>query len=308
MTLPYHHEGAALGDARGDLATTSPLSQRGARVPRYVELRDDLLVWSHWWDPRTERPPSDAVEANTRTTIDPEKPVNESGMLDAFVRIADASSVLRFAERYGVLGICEHGLPDSHALPPLPIPDRWPGCRAWKELDYLLYAEPVDIWLRFVAQMRALLSLAVDLRAGSPGRTDDWRLAYSQLLWREEIAPLALLTAGQEVEQDRVMLAERISTWMQFGNVRPGLFWNDSLPAFDLTGHTFGMLGIQLLFAATRAQGISICDGCGMPYARKSKPRKDRRNFCSNCGERVAARLRKRASRNKDERKGAERE
>lgn len=305
MTSPFRPEVSALGDARGDLSAASPLPQYGAVVPRYVELRDDLLVFSHWWDPRSERPPASDLEANARTTFDPDRPVNEAGMLDRFVRITEAKGVLRFAERYGVLDICEHRVPGTHYLPPLPIPDSWPGCRPWQVLDYLVYAEPVDIWLGFVAQARALLSLAVDLRAGSPGRKDDWRVADSQLFWRDGFSELSIQTSGKDVDHDRISLAERISTWMQFGNVRPELFWQKSVPVFRLSARTFGILGVQLLFAATRSQGIAICSGCGMPYTPKRKPRKDRRNFCLNCGEPVAARLRKRASRARSGKKGA---
>ena len=305
MTLSSRPEVEVLADASGALAAASPLPQFGAQIPRYLDLRDEMLYWSLSWDPRTEQAPSHNAEATGRMLFNPGKPAKPAGMLDAFVRIKEKADVLRFAERYGVLDICEHGLPGSHNPPPLPLTGQLRRCRAWGEQQYV-YWEPVDIWLRYVAQMRALLSLAVDLRASSPGRMADWKLAYSQLRWSEEIALLALDQAGKEVERDRIFLGERVSTWMQFGNVRPELFWEqNSLANFRLSGHTFGVLGIQLLFAATRAQGIYFCYGCGMPYGPKRKPRKDRRNFCSNCGAKVAARLRKQASR-AQAKKGAE--
>ena len=301
MTLASRREIDWLG-RKGALAARSPLPQYGPLVPKFLELRDDLIFWS-WWD--QQPPPSDDAEAWERNFTNPAEPADVTGMLDAFVRIEDASDIRRFAERYGVLDICEHGLPSSHNPPAIPLGDQWRECRAWGERGYL-YWEPVDLWLQFVSQMRALLSLAIDIRGGSPGRMADWQVAFSGLLWVEDLGTRALQVVGKSVDLDRSALSERINTWMRIGDVRPGLSWEaDSLASFHVFATTFGVLGIQLLFAATKAQGLAICDGCGMPYGPKMKPRKDRRNFCLKCGEKVAGRLRKRAWRAKSEKKGA---
>lgn len=291
-----------MAGAQGTLAATSPIPQRGASIPPYLELRDDLLFWS-FFDLRTEAAPANNEEAMARILSgrNPQQRVDGTGMLDAFIRIRDGSDVLLFARRYGVLDICEHGLPGSHNPNPIPLVlPAQEGCKAWGEEGYL-YWEPVAIWLGFVAQMRAILSIAVDVRAGRLGRAEDWNIAYEQLRWNEEAVELGKPLLGKTLEFDRLALAERVSAWMNYGNVHPELQWHEATPIFSLAGRTFGTLGIQLLFATTRAQGIAICSGCGMPYPRKRKPREGGRNFCENCGERVAARLRKREYRARQE-------
>ena len=288
------------------MSARSPISQRGAVIPRYVELRDDQLAWSYWWSPPVEQPPVDNIEANLRLEAQRrDLPVKNTEMLDRFVRITNGSDVERFAMKFGVLGICQHGLPSSHIPQPVILTESWEPCPFWAEQPEWLYWEPIDAWLHYVRQMRALLSLAVDIRNGVPGRKKDWEVAYSHLLPSSDWGLAMLSLTGKKLDFDKTALAERVTAWMKFGDVRPGFVWEKGAASFELTGHTFGILGIQLLFAATKTQAYAICDGCGMPYNRKRKPRKDRRNFCPDCGEPVAARLRKQAWLARRPKKGA---
>jgi len=259
-----------LGDAR--------LGSQRAVVPAYVHLEGDRLVWSylhleeHWHE------------------ADPK------GMLDAFVRIQDGAGALRFALRYGVLGICEHGLPATHNPPPLEprgtgIAATWCYPLGWRKS---LCWEPLDRWFHFAGQARAMIAIAANLRQDKPGLANDW-LAVFAAHPRQKVDALCQ-RLGQSVEAGRFYIRSLLLEWLTWGNVRPELNWPvlQQSPSLSFTGGTFGLLGVQMLFAIAAAHSIALCSGCGTPYLRKHKPRPDRRNFCPSCGKEVASRLRQR--------------
>ena len=114
-------------------------------------------------------------------------------MLDVFIRIRTAADVLSFAKRYGVLGLCEHGLPASHNPPPpqarldpvatdwlwlamagAPAPetgDQAPTtsyCRAFEMPDHPnFHFEPIGPWLCLAKQARLLLEVSGKIRTGA---------------------------------------------------------------------------------------------------------------------------------------------
>jgi len=237
-----------------------------------------------------------------RLTYDPgAAEVDPKGMLDAFIRIRDGADVVRFARRYGVLQICEHGFPASHNPPALGFSERgglvtWCYPLGFGEADWW---EPLDRWYYFADQARAMVAIAANLRQDKPGTAGDWGAVFAAHP-RERIDALCE-RLGQSVQSGRVYLRQVLLEWLSLGNVRPGLRWpgEEEVPSLSFTGGTFGLLGVQLLFAIAAAHQLAICSGCGTPYLRK-KPRRKRHNFCENCGERVASRLRQRRRRKGD--------
>src|SRR5262245_45732508 len=75
------------------------------------------------------------------------------GMLERFIELADGSppDILRYTRHYGVLMICEHGLPSSHRPTRLFNDDI--GCRpqGYSRKCY----EPLERWWHFARQARA---------------------------------------------------------------------------------------------------------------------------------------------------------
>jgi len=92
--------------------------------------------------------------------------VNPTGMLDSFVRIRGAAEALRFAKRYGVLGICEHELPSSHDVPCEP--------RGWPDNCW----EPLRTWFKYVEQARGLLVIASALHLENHQTVENWVSAF----------------------------------------------------------------------------------------------------------------------------------
>jgi len=267
-------EDGVLGDAS--------LTRHRVLVPAYAKIEDDCLRWE--WDS-----PSDPTQR--------QRDADPKGALDAFLRIRDARGVLRFARRYGPLGICEHGLPASHNPPP---PAAIHSRTVWWCSP--LGRDPLDRWYYFAGLARAVIAIAADLRQNKPGSVADWRTIFAEAPgpdyvdgaddWRASLVE----HLASSVEAGRRCLSDVLLGWLDLGNVRPALDWPvaNAAPSLSLIGNTFGVLGVQLLFAVAAAHSLAICSGCSTPYLRKSKPRSDRRNFCAMCGATVASRLRQR--------------
>lgn len=265
-------------------------------VPVCLELGDGKLLWS-LFDPHDE----DRVfrEAESR------------GALAAFVRIEDAKGVLRFACRYGVLGICKHGLPAEHNPPPAHLHSASPaydspshGC-----VPLLLHPEvnydPIDCWLHFVRQARALLSITVAMREGKAGSLTDWETVYEDIPRRKQRAE----AAAQSLNMSRRYLYRAVNDWLTLGNVRLRLAgYGAEAQTFQLGALTFGVLAVQLLLAVTQTHAWALCDGCKLLYPREERaPKSGQRNFCPECRGTVAACVRKRSWRTDPKNREAER-
>lgn len=278
MTLALHRakfELAGMVSEQGILGGVW-FSNRGVAVPKAIRLQGDRLLWSS----------DDYREADPK------------GMLEAFIRIGDAADVLRFAGRFGILGICEHGLPASHnpAPPGYPTVRFWEPCRplGWMDGNGECW-EPLDRWFFFAGEARALLNIAENLRRGLAGSPDDWRAIYANHP-KESVDELCE-ALGRSVKAGRHYISFLLWEWLTWGNLKPALHWptDETQPSLVMqTGGTFGFLGLELLSALTGAHSIAACSGCGTPYLAERRPRPDRRNFCPACGPRVAARLRQR--------------
>src|SRR5262249_43694631 len=112
------------------------------------------------------------------------------GLLREFVSLTRDRSgerILTFARSWGVLDICQHGLPWSHApgsglLANLPVlPDQFPAPefrRACFPLGFTVNSgggwEPVEVWRAFARQATVLLDVAARLHLGKPVHAEHW--------------------------------------------------------------------------------------------------------------------------------------
>ena len=295
----------------GGLDRPLPLQVEG--VPRSLELHGTgdhaFLVW-------------DSTDPDWRTVED------WRGCLDAFVVLADArpEHFLAFALRFGVLRLCEHGLPVTHNPPRTATSpsvvhrgqmERFVvdqargkfvsggpivGCFPLGYSEGRLCHEPLCQWRAFARNARALLRIAANLHRGKPGEPEAWRTGY-ELSGREapwwkqppEI-PVAEAVAG-----GKFLLAAWVEEWLVLGGVRPSFQWRGTTggdPRIQLQApSSFGVLATQLAFAVARADGLAMCAACGVAYIPKRRPRADRRSFCPGCGKTAANRLAQRESR-----------
>lgn len=239
----------------------------------------------------------------------------EKGCLDAFVKLADSGpeAVLRFAQRWGVLGICSHGLPASHN--PAPVgqvaPGKWPYApRVWLCEPQRSAAghlrELVVSWSSMSSIVRAVLLIAARLHQDKLGNTEDWeRLQRTPDDWRK-----SGMSAEQVVNYECLTLSNYVQMLLDWGNVRPRFLWNPSaeeLPTLTLAGGSytigderlsgidgdgrlrigsagehslFGWIAIQTAFAVARMAGFGFCAYCGGFF---TKGRTDQRYCGPSC-------------------------
>lgn len=277
---------ARLTSAKGDL--DRPVSSPEWLLPKSIKLAGDHLCWGYSMDPVRRR----TVRAGP-------------GMFDKFRKLRDARSVLRFAERWGVLHICRHGLPAGH--PPLehrPGDGPYGACLALNVPNTLLTSfAPIEIWLHYARQVDAILRIATQLHNGAPkGSAEDWRIVYE---WAGPVAVDA--NDGIEIdadggamwvtrpiedvpwwdqgpETDRGMVANVVGEWLRLGQVGVSLKWWSGAPKLELGGGAlFGALAVQLMLALGQVDALATCSECTRLYMPSRRPNPNRRQYCDEC-------------------------
>jgi hypothetical protein len=252
------HQLSEVLNQNGDIDT--PVDGTLWGVPRYIELREDRIYWD----------------------IYPGKQVGPSaGMFEAFYKLADAppQSVLRFTRKYGVLRICEHGLPCGHIAEisdqcyPLGWHDRQPQqqIHCW---------EPLEAWRTFSRQALALTKVADRLLQSKVGRPEDWQAVYAR-------SGLKAPWWHPDVNAERVLIPELVNEWLKLGDVRPTVDWNahQEKPTVKLGGSgLFGALAVQLALAVGQSAGFAVCEHCRKEYPPTARrPKAGQRHFCPEC-------------------------
>ncbi len=286
-------------------------AQTAVARPGRVRIEGDELIWSHAADrgPLYEPSPTRPVAPDVRA-------------LELFVRLADGSNeeILSFATRFGVLYICEeHGLPQSHYVssdavgagfhvrsPDLEINDPeiqkidrdlvdesrahyvalyargfTNRCRL-TVLNTGEYSEPLGAWRYYARQARALLSLAGDLRAGEPGKGEDWEVFYG-----------FPLSQNSSLSDRKWFVSLIVDEWLELGGVRPHLTWADRGCEIAFGSRTlFGTLATQLLLTVATDGAIAICASCGRFFRPVRHPRPGQQSYCREptCGHAAAVR------------------
>jgi hypothetical protein len=250
-----------------------------------LEIRSNFLVWK-------------AGLANR--IIDGGDP---PGVLREFVGIDSPAKVLKFAQRFGVLGCCQHGLPYTHPYKLARVPwssqiklphlDRLPRgvprplagiCRplGWPP-DKPAFAgyfgecwEPLDVWFHFSRQARALLQLAADIALDKPGRREDWECVYENAGSPRFDPPKG--PAGLTIQSNSMI--DAVNFWLRLGGV--GLMLDrNGVPKLDGDG-LFGEIAYQLGAAITHRRFFLVCAHCATVFEAKIL-RKDPIRLCALC-------------------------
>ena len=246
------------------------LPPRQARVPPFLKLEAATLRW---------RIVNDEDPSARGHDVDP------AGMLNRFIKIRSGRDVLRFAETYGPLMLCEHGLPVSHEQGDACLPLGWldqggpddPG-------------EPLDRWHYYVSMARSILEVTTALH----GSDDIPREALRRFIEGDHAERLTgrtkqdymltvnvrVKTALSDREHAKREVAWAVNAWLVLGNVRPELAWYEGQRFVQLGAATFGVLGIQLMNTVTAASSIAPCSHCGDLVPRARKPQRRRRVYC----------------------------
>lgn len=244
------------------LAATMSLQDVKAPTPDSVNSQDGRLLW-RTGDAWEEGGP--AVDA-----------------LPAFARLAEADddgAFVKFARRWGVLGLLQDGSPGvlSGELPPVDDPD--------KDASRKLHVEPIAGWRGYARHAKACLYITHALQtasdridakrelvnAGFPGSslagrvghghplTEDDRLVWGRFgrlslprlignLDQVGGRPDDSLTAGARaafwerppLDRQREWFGHHIAmTWLAFGRISPGIEWTGKGPRLSLSLHNW---------------------------------------------------------------------
>jgi hypothetical protein len=254
-----------------------PYQGRQHRVPAVIDIDCGLLVWN--WDKALIRNP-------------PRPKADGLGLLMEFMRLADArpETILAFARKWGVLEICQHGLPCTHnRRKVITLFGRW--CEPLPYADLENFMEPIIYWYFYAKQMRALLKVASQLEQGKTGAAEDWKILLDPGpgIYPRNKAALFEPFFGRTVAEDRTAVRVMVERWATLGDVRPTLPLDGEQRFVSFDNTLFGMLAIQVMLAIGRTEGLGFCSGCGEHYAPTRRQTKvSQRNYCPACGKRAA--------------------
>jgi predicted RNA-binding Zn-ribbon protein involved in translation (DUF1610 family) len=267
-------------------------------------------------------------------------------LIDQFrqLHVASDEAILDFARRWGVLGICKHGLPTSHSPSCLPV--------AYWEGDTVYWKEPLSVWRKYSRCVGAVLNVAGEVAQERNGRAADWRILLhwsdeerlsERDVWPSPPGHLPLVRLRERGFQDgeidealidkharllglpwgslsaaREMLGVYVNGWIRMSGMVPWLDWDGKLKVWRIdlvpsgyafsSGLTLGLLGalaLRLMLVVANSEGFALCASCHQSYFPKRRPDPTRRNYCPQCGKQAAWRDAARAVRERRRRKAA---
>ena len=274
----------------GDVFPDRPMQSGRLFVPQKIQVDGDSLTWS-WvppWVPQGDE---------KRVTYRQAKP----GMLADFIRLHDANdeTILAYARKWGMLGLCEHGLPCSHnqgtsgpsCLPMLvtPLPRQ-------KGSTFRLM-EPLAAWRIWSRKAQSFINIGARLNQGKLPRVEDWQMLKDLRdsgLGETEHEPFM-----ETVSNARAELAYELDGWISIGQVRPRISWRNDKACFSLDAvssgpNLFGLLALNIAVAIASGdgeKGLAVCSACGDSYIPTRRPDPNRRNYCERCGLKAAQRV-----------------
>ena len=276
---------ARVEDLKYGLDTPFPVD--GWWRPGRVELSDGELLFR--WLPTND---TAGIAATSKSPH----------MVNRFLGLVNARDdrVKSFAEDFGPLWLCRHGLPNAHAargfVPATSVPS---VCEVERRDG--AFVERVDHWRALSAQANALMTLAADLHLGQVGTEDLWRvLPIDPEGGGDEHG---MHDAPKDLQVARQVLTLHFNTWLQWADVRSALRWEPAQEPVVLQSPigVFGALALQMVSRVGRVPPTAVCSGCGLRYERSGRaPKKGQRNFCPDCRSTAPSRLAKRDQRQRE--------
>lgn len=222
------------------------------------------------------------------------------GFLEGFLALARASdeAVVAYADEWGVLALCRHGLPGAS---PRHFDDE-DAPTGWCEPTG---RESLDEWRRWSRLAGVLLevsgAVATSKRLSSAVWPEFLPFAYGGVpVFAGAARGFEGLTAPRGVAGRRALVAQAVSYWLEAGGARVGMEWSTGARPRLVIGSgavpdagIFGALGVELAGRCATAERLDVCDcdGCGRPFLLTPKQRArlkqgpGTRAFCPDCRE-----------------------
>ena len=183
--------------------------------------------------------------------------------------------LLEFTHQWGVIEMCEHRLPASHAE----------ACKPARLGDLEWFKESYVAWRKYARTARSLVAAGDRLSNKEPVSREDWK-RIGQL---DGLRNSELFRDKKVYGWDRINIA--LNVWLNLAHVKIVLHRSKDQWVIGFGGHRskdswlFGALGVQLLIAVTSTDGVTFCNGCNKLYLPERRPNPQRRRYCANCRE-----------------------
>jgi len=215
---------------------------------------------------------------------------------------ASNDSVLKFAQKWGTLELCEHEKPATHNLiyAPTNVSEHFvPQANVF--CCYPTGSERIEIWLNYARQCHTFLSIAERLHSGGKVRQEEWGVLVDDLDLSGGVIDVGpafaeWLSNPARSEVQAFALGEFVNRWLELASVRPSFIWEDIKEPAHITfrtqsiGKLFAAIAIQLMLAINMSDGPAICSSCAKLYFPERQPRTGEAHYCLSCGRRAAVR------------------
>lgn len=223
----------------------------------------------------------------------------ESGLAVEFAALSEApdSHIGTFANDWGPLKVCEHGLWHWKSS----------NCESKK-----LHGdrEPTSLWRQYSRAVKAMLRMGIGLRQGRLMSRKDWWDCF-QPVERPGGVPFdpehyewnwELKSGAPEFKLliHRRAFGELVDRWISCLEIRPQLWWNrwdfEVTPPELILSHGSILVAVMahVLFELTGTHRLETCSNCGSFFRPKRAPRDGERHYCNKCGRRAAHRYNQR--------------
>jgi hypothetical protein len=253
-----------------------PITDTTVAIPDKLSIAQGRLIWSN----------RGGLKQLT-------EPATEE-VLDAFLELAThEEGILKFAQRYGPLWLCErHGIVAWHrpilqfrnAFGPAPVDDEevnlrtlWcPPSRDPKQRFY----EPIERWRALAMRARNLLQITAQMRAGEILPRDAWKAVDGS---SENFAGV-----WSRLENSWDRLQENLGWWLEVADVTSAIQFDNHNLRLTLGARTIpsplSIVALHLVLAAAGAEGLFNCAACGVPFLASQPLRgEQKRPYCARC-------------------------
>ena len=212
-------------------------------------------------------------------------------LLHDFLKLTDGVSdgVLAFCAKWGMVELCQHGLPSTHRpCRPFLSPSGPDQCHPASVPDGTFESgDPVDAYVRYARSARALIAVSREVHAERAVPTHLWDGVDEISLVNVEPIRIGQRTKERALEVDRLRFLAAVESWLELGDVRLQVAFARRTPTIVFGGGTlFSALAHRLALAALRLGGTFSCTSCGTAFVpEKRRPRPNDRAYCSECQE-----------------------
>jgi hypothetical protein len=226
-------------------------------------------------------------------------------VFERFLELETDDSIIAYANEFGALGLCGHGLPHHHPFLSALGVRNGRFLRSKQNPDSCLplwqyhgkqvrYGESVVAWRVWARHARALVGVATKLYERKDAAESNLRLLTEpQAPFKALLDGYPEISSGFRDANGWGIVAWWTRAWLNLARVgiTAGFSEKGSL-SLELGAQSplLGYLALSLGTAVTRTPGLAMCAACQQPFFPK-RAQSERDSFCERCGVRAAQRL-----------------